>query len=51
MPKLVAVSIVAERGKIAFFFRLGEKVARDAEHQRVYKELADSTMDIAIQLC
>jgi len=43
------VSIDAGKVRLAFFFALGEKVARDPEQKRLYQELAALTKDVELQ--
>ena len=43
------VSIDAGNVKLAFFFALGEKVARDPEQKRLYQELAVIAKDAELQ--
>ncbi len=44
------VSINGGKVKLAFFFALGEKVARDPEQKRLYQELAAMAKDAELQL-
>ena len=44
------VSIDAGKVKMAFFFALGEKVARDPEQKRLYQQLASIAKDAELQL-
>jgi hypothetical protein len=45
-----SVSLKAAKVKLAFFFALGEKVARDPQQQRLYQELAAIAKDAELQL-
>jgi hypothetical protein len=44
------VSIDAGKVKLAFFFALGEKVARDPEQKRYYSQLAVLVKDAELQI-
>jgi hypothetical protein len=44
------VSIDSGKIKLAFFFVLGQKIARDPEQRRRYQELASIAKDVELQL-
>jgi hypothetical protein len=44
------VSVDSGKVKLAFFFALGEKVARDPEQKRLYQELAAMAKDAELQI-
>ena len=46
-----SVSLDAGKANMAFFFHLGEKVARDTEQKRLYQELTVLAKDAEFSLC